>query len=931
MLASLNFIEKYVSLPKKTYEICVNNNIIKKTVFETTQIETILTKQGFEVEDKRQFGGEFDSVVVGRIERIEKHPDATRLNICFVNAQEESLRQIICGARNVREGMYVAVALPGTKLPSSQSVRPGEAKEVTFEITSSTIRNVQSDGMLCARSELGLTVNSDADGDGIWDLSDDAQGGVSEAHLGACLGHPIFITLGLEDTLLDLSVTPNRPDVLSQQGVAREIIAGFTYAQIPFETKAFDIKSFFPKKDFLNESVHHNINVENILSDVKQNQEGDCGDIKFEAHNYIQENAFFVLVELTQSQVHTPGWMRNLLEPLNQNSINLLVDISNFILVANGQPNHAFDLNLIDPENPTHKQLTLRHAHPKECFHGLDGKEHILHESDCVVSDSSQPQALLGVLGGEHSKITHRTTKIALEFANPSQTAVRHTARRHAKQTVASFMFEKGIDIAARFQAAADFVGLLSNSMPEHVRYCTSLHSKNSAQQAIVQIDFPQKSILLRSSDQKKILGIELASFSTQLDILSSLGFKVILQNSASNDNNKSHTESSTNDLSALIGVPTWRMLDVVGAADLVEECIRIIGIDHVPAVPIEILSTVNNDDFHLSKIKTLCLQLCAIGYHEVIGLNFMRENDWEKLNLLSSDCIGEPVKLLNPIIGDEPLMQTTLIPDLLRKVERNLNFGVKSGQLFCSSRTFIKNLDPTQHPLETSKIAGICFGEKRSKTWQNTEPEHWTLHDIMKHIDILGQSLNIEVAFQILQDHPFNTTLHPKKCVQISVITNDTKSVAFGWLGDLHPKVKRNYGCENTDIYLFELNIDNLLSALPFAKQQRTKTRSLPRFPLISRDFSFIVNESITSEQIENCVQSSLIPIFETELMAKLRNVQVFDIYRGTGVSEGKKSVTFKVVLEPLQKTFTEQEIKTFSVCVVTAIARTFSAEQRV
>ncbi len=917
MLASLNFIEKFVSLPKKTTEVCVNGNILKETLFETKQIASILTQQGFEVDGIQYFGAEFHSVVVGKIEKIEKHPDAQRLNICFVNAKEESLRQIVCGALNVREGMYVAVALPGTKLPSNPAQRPGEYKEITFEIKSSTIRNVESHGMLCARSELGLTTNSDVDGEGIWDLGSDAQGGAQETHLENHLGYPVFRTLGLEDTLLDLSVTPNRPDVLCQQGVARELIAGFSYKQIPFEAKKFSVAEYCSHTDSLDDSK--SISADKIILDVKGNAQAQCGDILFEAFNYLNDNAFFVLLELTEKQKHTPAWMRNLLEPLNLNSINLVVDISNFILVAYGQPNHAFDLNALDADNPTHKKLMLRHAHSQELFTALDGKERILHEADCIVSDSSKPQALLGVVGGENAKITEKTTKIVLEFANPKQTAVRHSARRHAKQTVASFMFEKGIDVASRFQAASDFVELLSHGMDHNLKYCTSIHSKNLEHVPVIQAEFKYKSIPLRVADQKKVLGTELIPFSEQLSILESLGFKTQSQ---------SQTFGITD--SVMVSVPTWRASDVQDTADLIEECIRVVGIDHVPAMPMDISAIVNHDDDHLAKIETLCNRFCALGYNETIGLNFMREDDYQKLNFTSAAALGVPVKVLNPVIGDEPIMQTTLIPDLLRKVERNVNYGVKSGQLFCSARTFTQDLK-SERPIEINKIAGVCFGEKESKTWQNTSALKHSLHDIMSHMNSLAESLELKAKFSALQNSPYMLSLHPKKAIQFSIALEDNTDKIVGFGGELHPKVKRNYGCDGVDVYFFEINLDELVQLTKKTHSLKKTQMSLPRFPLISRDFSFIFKESTTSAEIEQCVKSELTKVFETELSASLKHIQIFDIYRGEAVSHDKKSVTFKIIVEPLTQTFTEKEIATLSNSVLSAVARSFSAEQRV
>lgn len=907
MLASLNFIEKFISLPKKNHDVVVNGKTVTKTIFDTTHIAPILTKQGFEVEKIRQFCGEFDSVVVGRIEHVTKHPEATRLNVCMVNINEntENLRQIVCGAQNVTVGMYVAVALPGTQLPVISKADPVKEIDVsqnpiTFEIKSSFIRNIKSDGMLCARSELGLSINPDVDGDGIWDLTDDAQGGMPVECLAQKLGYPVFMTLGLEDTLLELSVTPNRPDMLCQQGVARELAAGFRYNQIPYEVKNFS----FLKQSGISE-IH-------VRDDASQNSQGQCGTVYFEAYNYLESTtAFFVLIELTRSQVKTPGWLRNLLEPLNQNSINLVVDISNFILVAYAQPNHAFDLDALDAENATHKKLVLRHAKPEETFVSLDGKERKLHEKDCIVSDSTIPQALLGVVGGEYSKITLNTHKIVVEFANPNQALIRHTARRHDKQTVASFMFEKGIDVASRFRAAAEFLALLEHITP--AKYCTSLHSKNLENLPVIQTSFPSVWLPLSACDQKNILGTDLISFSMQIEILHSLGFSI----------------KNENDFT-LVNVPSWRQNDVVDTPDLVEEFIRVVGIDIIPPVPIEIIATVNNDDAHLPVIQMISNQLCSVGYHEVRGLNFMRSDDYQKLNLSSANALGVPVTILNPVLGDEPFMQTTLVPDLLRKINRNLSYGIKAGQLFLSERTFYqseKHLDP----VETHRFAGVCFGLKDQKTWQNQEPKGWSIHDVMMHMSTIVEPLNLQLNFELMaHNNPFLSSLHPKKRVDIYAM-NQSGKVHIGWVGELHPKVQRNYEIDTVDVYVFELNFKHVFQAYLGVGEVKRARYTPPKFPLLSRDFSFILDKDISAKKIEQCIQNALSETLKTVLYASVKDIQIFDVYYGDNIGEQNKSVTFRVILEPQKKTFTENEILIFSNCVSDAIKMQLAGKQRI
>jgi len=225
MLASLKFVEKFISLPKIKKNININGNSIEIFTYDLDKINPLLTRQGFEVDSVTLKGQGLETVVVGKIEKTEAHPNASKLQICQVNIGNNLLTQIVCGAANARQGLFVAVALPSTKLPNN------------LEIKSSKIREIESNGMLCSREELGLPINIETDGNGIWEIEEDCQGGISSSVLIHQLGKPIFEALGIADVILELSVTPNRPDMLCHEGISRELIAAFTYENIPFKIK----------------------------------------------------------------------------------------------------------------------------------------------------------------------------------------------------------------------------------------------------------------------------------------------------------------------------------------------------------------------------------------------------------------------------------------------------------------------------------------------------------------------------------------------------------------------------------------------------------------------------------------------------------------------------------------------------------------------
>jgi phenylalanyl-tRNA synthetase beta chain len=940
MLASLKFVEKFISLPKKTKNILTNGNQFEIETFDISKITPLLIRQGFEVENIIEKGAGLETVVVGRIEKAEPHPNATKLQICQVQVGESHFKQIICGAKNARVGLYVAVALPSTKLPNN------------IEIKESKIRDIDSNGMLCSREELGLPLNKETDGDGIWEIEIVNQGGIPSSQLAQQLGKSVFEVLGISDIILELSVTPNRPDMLCHEGIARELIAAFTYAGIPFE-----------KKENSNFSNTLKITEETIKKDATKNSIANCSGISFSAENHLGSPAFFVLID--SIQVHpSPAWLRNLLENLGQNSINNIVDTSNYILLAHGQPSHAFDLEKLSSHDPKSKKLIFRNAKQGEKFIGLDGKDRELNEADEVICDIEGTQGLLGVLGGEHSKVTTDTKKIVVEFANPNPVSVRRSSRRHSRQTDASFIFEKGIDASARYRAAVDFFAIISEEHSIKPKYCGAIHSLNGNNKPEIKTEFPKLEIEFNSKAQEKILGTNIIDYDKQVNILSSLGFEL----------------SNKTSSSVKVTVPSWRSHDIIGEADLVEEFIRVVGIDNVPSVPFISPSNVNYDDPHFKYLEKLCAKSTALGYNEVISLHFMRADDYEKLGLSSINSLGEPVALLNPIIGDEPILHTTLIPDLLRKVSRNIGYGTKSGQLFHSCRTFqnyditgervfknnadsigmhhelSKKLETLQEynytqgfsysreksqagrPVETPRLAGVAFGNKTEKTWQNSAAIGWSVHDIMSHVSELCQSVGAELsAINKISDinlndsnyHPIAKALHPGRRVCFYTLDENNIPVSLGWAGELHPKVMRNYEID-VSCFVFELNIAVLIRSANKPKNILKRSITTQKFPSISRDFAFLIDENITADKLNKVVIQSLQNLITNETPATIQSVNIFDIYRGKGMPENKKSVAFHINLIPLERTFTEKDIQKISNAVIESVRKELKGDLR-
>jgi phenylalanyl-tRNA synthetase beta chain len=976
---SLKFVEKFVSLPQKMVEFTVLGKARNRTTWDLDIIAPLLTRQGFEVEGSSEFGGGFDLVVVGRIVEAKPHPNASKLQVCKVDVGEGSPRRIVCGAPNARPDLFVAVALPGASLPAPEGK--------TFEIKSSAIRGEESHGMLCSRAELGLPVKEDTDGAGIWELEVDAQGGKPRSVLETLVGSPVFDALDLRDISLELNVLANRPDMRSHAGVARELQVGFLMANVPFETKFLSLPSL--------------TNEGGLVAAVAKNTHIESNGVVFSAENEIGVSAFFLILQDVKP-VPSPAWLRNLLEGAGQNSINNIVDASNFILLAYGQPSHAFDLEKLAISEGNSKKLILRMARPNEAFVGLDGKERNLTINDCVVADSTQPQALLGVIGGEKSKVDFSSRTIVIEIANPHPVAVRRSSRRHGRLTESSMAFEKGIDTAARFEAACALVGLMAATSPQQPRYVGALHSKltdrSTDAQAVVASDFVEKvlgpaikknlavdfSVIAKNGsheafhDQEwdrfvkekiasntftfpkdavtKLVGAELVPWQKSLEILKSLGFSV-----------------TENGAGASIVSPHWRWHDIGAIPDLVEEIVRVVGIDSVPSVPLTSEATLTRDDEHIVVFENLVQKSTQIGYIETAGYHFLREDDLTRLGLPSMSALGEPVVLLNPIIRDEPMMHTTLIPDLLRKTARNISYGTRRGMLCHICRTY-QNLnlhgervfkengaaldldkklgtnpsaffdynpsfalkysrekDQSRRPAETPRLAAVVFGDRVPKTWQNEEAIKWDLHYVMAHLHEIARSEGIEISFQALpENHPMAAALHPGRRVGAFATINN-QSTLIGWVAEFHPQALRNFEISEACMG-FELNLAMVLEARNSARNTSVSRVTVPRrFPTVVRDFAFVIKEnteaqtlcSTISEGLESSLGAGKVP-------ARASKVDIFDIYRGKGVAEGFKSVAISVSIEPTERTLTDSDIQKIGAAIVENVKEKIGGELR-
>ncbi len=576
--------------------------------YSLSELADRLAMLGIEVESIKQLGAELMGVVVGKVTTIRPHPDADKLVLCQVDVDDESELQIVCGAPNVREGMLAPVATVGTELPNGLKIKRAK------------LRGAESNGMLCSEKELGL--------------SDDAAG-LMELPTEMPIGTPLAKALGLDDVVLELEVTPNRPDCLSLIGVAREIRAD----------------TGNPLK----------------LPEVKLGQ-GDVDiqrttSVTIEAPDLCPRYAARVIQGVKVGQ--SPAWLQRRLETVGIGVINNIVDITNFVLMEYGQPLHAFDYHKLY-EN----RIVVRRAIQGESLTTLDETEHELDSTMLVIADAQKPVALAGVMGGYNSEIRAETCDILLESAYFQPTSIRATGKALGIQTEASYRFERGTDpeavIPALNRAAQLMVELAGGTI------CNGIVDVYPGKRQPVQVE-------LRPDRVNFVLGTQLTA--TQMhDILTRLGFDV----------------NDTRPAEYRVTVPTFRP-DVTREIDLIEEIARVYGYDNIPTALPKGDIPIPTSDTQTEVRRQIKHFLISTGMMEAINYSFCNPDSFNRMRLNADDPRREALQLQNPLSPEMSVLRTTLLLSLLANAQHNHNHQVDTIALFEISTVFIQGKEPSR------------------------------------------------------------------------------------------------------------------------------------------------------------------------------------------------------------------------------------------
>lgn len=855
------------------------------------QFNDDMTLSGSKVETIERPDENLKNVVVGKVLEMERHENSDHMWVLKIDVGQAEPVQIVTGAWNVHVGDYVPAALSGAHLPGGIKIEKG------------ALRGVESDGMLCSLKELGMTAEHDfpyavitpaailndyhpidkdkpsipADikpgdkvygpvvaarvlecaplGDGTFhtclDLGnatavpDTCCSNLHEGDLVAyntksdaictledlhaeqkefphCIADGIFILreedaepglnmahiLGLDDSIVEFEITPNRPDCLSVIGLAREASATFHRP----------LKLHEPEPHGCGGSIAELVDI-----DIED------GDLCPRYTARMVKN-----VKIAPS----PRWMRERLRASGVRPINNIVDITNYVMLEYGQPMHAFDFSCVEGGH-----IIVRTAHEGESIQTLDGNERKLTPNMLCICDEHKPVCVAGVMGGANSEIVGDTAMVLFESANFNGVSVRRTASALGMRTDASSRYEKGLDMMNTIKAverACELVELLGCG--EVVDGVMDVVAKEKAP-TVVKLE-PDKI--------NALLGTELSE-DVMREILVSLGF--ILNGDD-------------------IYVPSWRG-DVEHYSDIAEEVARFYGYNKIPCTLMRGETTRGGFSEQQRFDRAIGGAVRALGYDEIITYSFISPTYYDKIRMPKDSPLRNSLKILNPLGEDTSIMRTTILPSMLEIVARNYSYRNKSARLYELGKIYLPRED------------GLA-----------DEPKYLSLGAYGDGVDFFAFKGGIETLLRELRitDVKFeactdNASYHPGRCANVYA-----GEKLLGVFGQIHPLVAANYGVD-TEIYTAELSFEamyEMRGGIPVYQP-------LPKFPAVTRDIAVVCDEGVTVGALEESIRRGA--------KGLLKDVSLFDIYRGPGVAIGKKSVAFSLVLRADDRSLTGEE----------------------
>ena len=760
-----------------------------------------MTLSGTKVEGYEKLDADLENIVIGQIEKIEKHPDADKLIICQVNVGNEVI-QIVTGAPNVKEGDKVPVVLPGGRVAGGHD---GKKTPGGVEIKAGKLRGVESFGMMCSIEELGSTreMYPEAPEYGIYIFPEDAVVGESAIH-----------ALGLDDVIFEYEITSNRVDCYSVLGIAREAAATFNKKFVPPVVKATgnDEKA----EDYIKVTVEDTDLCPRYCARVVKN------------------------VKIGPS----PKWMQRCLAANGIRPINNLVDITNYVMEEFGQPMHAYDLDTI-----ANREIVVRRAGKDEKFVTLDGQERQMDENVLMICDGEKAVGIAGIMGGENSMITDQVKTVLFEAACFDGTNIRLSSKRIGLRTDASGKFEKGLD-PNNAQAAIDRACQLMEELGagEVVGGMVDVYTTTKEP---VRVPFEPEKI-------NSLLGTDI-SREQMLEYLSRVELAY---------------DAETNEIVA----PTFRH-DIFRTADIAEEVARFYGYDNIPTTLPSGEATTGKLPFKL-RIEEVARDVAEYcGFSQGYCYSFESPKVFDKLQIPADDPQRNAIVISNPLGEDFSIMRTISLNGMLTSLATNYNRRNKNVRLYELGNIYIpKTLPLTELPEERMMFTLGMYGDGDFFDMKGV---------IEEFFDQVGMHKKVECDPKA--GKPF---LHPGRQALIRY-EGDT----IGYLGEVHPAVADTYGI-GTRAYVAVLDILNVVKHATFDR----KYEGIAKYPAVNRDISMVVPKNILVGEIEHMIAQRGGKILE--------HYELFDIYEGSQIQAGFKSVAYSITFRSKDKTLEESEV---------------------